>query len=109
MVLLAANPLTVSSFGRQACQSYLSQQCSYTPRQGHVCACEFVCVFTVCVLGRRQYWGWGLSTSSQKAQFKGDLNKGVTLSYNTSVLFYFYGFVSGLSRRFVTNIMQVWL
>lgn len=55
MVLLAANPLTVSSFVRQAWQSYLSQQCVYTARQGHACmpACVFVCVCVpyVCSVG----------------------------------------------------------
>lgn len=99
MVLLAANPLTISSFGRQTWQSYLSQQWAYTARQGHarVRQCMYV----------RWGWGWGLS---HKAQFKCDLNKGVSLSYNNSSGFYILQmdmYVSDLSRRFVTNIIQV--
>lgn len=87
MVLLAANPLTVSSFGRQAWQSYLSQQCSYTARRGRACARGRVCVRAYVCLGGR--WGWGLSPSSQKAQFKCDLNKGVALSYENGPVFIF--------------------
>lgn len=87
MVLLASNPLTVSTLWRPARQSYLSTTvCLCCNTRTCVCACVCVCLTREVKVCSR-----GVSPSFQKAQFKPDLNKGAALAYeNGSRLFCHY-------------------
>jgi len=77
MVLLAANPLTVSSSGMA--ELSLTTVRLYTKMKACVC---------VCVFGWEVRVGFGGCLPSQKAQFKCDLNKGAALpNDNRSSLF----------------------